>query len=411
MRKRIFATVLCMVLFIMSPARAFAWYTEEPEDDGEAARGSFWDYEMNDPHSAFQTLAENGESMANFGFNPDPLNPDAENVFSFFSGITDIRDNYETPHRYRYLGFLDYYNRITNETPLSMFPAQVLATVAVDLLDYYAEEINQPSAINEIFEAEYYRIKARNPFEDFPTSTREEAARHENLAQIYTFIDAFRIYNFLHNKTEEIKEDAQKFLDLMKIIWWLSPKLPIDIAVYKPNIYLYGDAGTRLTVSFTEKELLMKVLPEYEDSWTCVIEEDGSLTVDGQKGLPYLFYECRTSPVLMQTETGFIISPEERASQLEDMMTSYGFNDQETRDFVEYWDEHLDPEKTYYVFPQETMTVDKAMPIEIDEGQVESYYRIWFYFLEEGTTEKPAPHTIHPVSHEGLSLIEWGVIL
>ncbi len=57
------------------------------------------------------------------------------------------------------------------------------------------------------------------------------------------------------------------------------------------------------------------------------------------------------------------------------------------------------------------MTVDKAMPIEIDEGQVESYYRIWFYFLEEGTTEKPAPHTIHPVSHEGLSLIEWGVIL
>ena len=53
----------------------------------------------------------------------------------------------------------------------------------------------------------------------------------------------------------------------------------------------------------------------------------------------------------------------------------------------------------------------KHVDVQIDESQVESYYRIWFYFLEEGTTEEPAPHTIHPVSHEGLSLIEWGVIL
>ena len=411
MRKRILAAVLCVMLFIMSPARAFAWYTEEPEDDGEAARGSFWDYEMNDPHSAFNTLAENGESIANFGYSADPLSPDAENVFSFFSGIKDIQEDYESPHQYTYLTFLDVFNRVTNETPISMHPAQVIATIAVDMLNYYADEINKPSAINEIFETVYYHMESLNPFNDFPSYSEKQVRNHTKLAMVYSFADAMRFYNFLKSKTEEIKGKAKEFMDLMNFAYWLYTKLPIDITVYKPNIYLYGDAGTELNVTFTEEELLIKVLPEYQDTWNCVIEEDGSLTVDGQEGLPYLFYECKTFPALMQTETGFVITPEGRAAQLEELMISYGFNEQETQDFVEYWDEHLDPETTYYVFPQETETVDKAMPIEADQERLESYYRIWFYFLEEGTTEKPAPCTIHPVRHDGLSLIEWGVIL
>ena len=407
MRKRILAAVLCVMLFIMSPARAFAWYTEEPEDDGETARGSFWDYEKSNPYSAYQSFIDDCEDAANFGFAMSEL----EEFYSFLVGTSDLKQNYEFPHEYMYLNLLDYTIRCLNETPISRHPATVLATLAADLLDYYSVEINRPSAINEIFEANYYHLESILPFNDFRSISREEAARHEKLAQAYTFIDAFRIYNFLHNKTQEIKEDAQKFLDLMKIIWWLTPKLPIDITVYKPNIYLYGDAGTELNVTFTEEELLIKVLPEYQDTWNCVIEEDGSLTVNGQKGLPYLFYECKTFPALMQTETGFVITPEGRAAQLEELMISYGFNEQETQDFVEYWDEHLDPETTYYVFPQETETVDKAMPIEADQERLESYYRIWFYFLEEGTTEKPSPCTIHPVRHDGLSLIEWGVIL
>lgn len=179
---------------------------------------------------------------------------------------------------------------------------------------------------------------------------------------------------------------------------------------YKPNIYLYGEPGTELTVTFEEPELLTKTLPDYDGSWQVVLGENSCLTVDGADGYEYLFYESLTLAALMQQEEGFVIKADTRTEQFEQILSAYGFNEKEICDFVDFWTEKLSPGRGYVMYPQLTETVDTAMPITVEGAEPDSYYRIWFYFAEYNgqNTEEPI---IHPVCHDGLTLIEWGGII
>lgn len=179
---------------------------------------------------------------------------------------------------------------------------------------------------------------------------------------------------------------------------------------YKPNIYLYGEPGTQLTVSFDEPELLTKVLPDYDDAWDVTLEADGSLTVDGAGGYGYLFYESLTLSALMQQEEGFCIQADRRAEQFEAILQAYGFNETEIRDFIEFWVQKLEPGVDYVMYPQLTDTVDGAMPITVTGAAVDSYYRIWFYFEKADGADAAEPDIV-PVQHKGLTLIEWGGIV
>ena len=186
--------------------------------------------------------------------------------------------------------------------------------------------------------------------------------------------------------------------------------MPAWVNAYKPNIYLYGDAGTELDVVFGQEELLTRVIPEYKDCWHVVIGEGGTLTVDGKSGYPYLFYESRARAEDMQTEEGFQIEAGDREAQLRSMLESYQFNETEIRDFLEYWTVKLDAGRDYIAYPQTTEIVDHAMPLTLCGRNVDSYTRIWFYFLE-ADGEMPKSPEIQPVVHEGTALVEWGGVL
>nr|WP_302020763.1 hypothetical protein [uncultured Acetatifactor sp.] len=189
----------------------------------------------------------------------------------------------------------------------------------------------------------------------------------------------------------------------------LKIRMAHDINCYKPNIYLYGAAGTQCTLTFSESELLTKTLPTYTDSWKIELEADGTLTVDGEEGYPYLFYESRTIPGMFQTVEGFTVHAGERSDQFRGILESYGLNGQEIRDFVEFWDDMLDKDTDYRMYPQTTELVDAAMPLVIEGTLPDHYFRIWFCFRPvDSHTPEPSIPEIRPASHEGTSLIEWG---
>lgn len=52
--------------------------------------------------------------------------------------------------------------------------------------------------------------------------------------------------------------------------------------------------------------------------------------------------------------------------EAKELLTSYGFNEKETKDFIEFWDNKLEKDKDYIMYPQYTGTVNKAMPIRIN---------------------------------------------
>ena len=191
---------------------------------------------------------------------------------------------------------------------------------------------------------------------------------------------------------------------------YMQIRMGRDINCYKPNIYVYGEPGTEFKFSFVEPVLLTKTLPEYVDCWEVEIAEDRTLTVDGQAGYPFLFYESRTIPGIFQTEEGFLVKTEDRAAQFAEILEAYGLNEQEIRDFVEFWDEMLDADADYLMYPQTTELVDNAMPIEISGAKVDHYFRLWFCFREadeEWNENLTQPKPV-PASHDGTAIVEWG---
>lgn len=211
------------------------------------------------------------------------------------------------------------------------------------------------------------------------------------------FVDA------LSAEPEEISAGGRS-TDYMQI------RMGSGINCYKPNIYLYGEAGTALALSFLEPELLTATLPAYRESWQVEIGQDGRLTVDGEAGYPFLFYESVTIPGIYQKEEGFLVRAQDRKMQFEKILEAYGLNGQERADFIEFWDEKLDKEGDYVMYPQTTEAVDNAMPIQIDGAQPDHYFRLWFCFqkVEDGVVPAFELPDIVPASHERTALVEWG---
>lgn len=191
---------------------------------------------------------------------------------------------------------------------------------------------------------------------------------------------------------------------------YMQIRMGRDINCYKPNIYFYGEPGTSFEVSFIEPVLLTKTLPQYEDCWAVEIAEDGTLIVDGQAGYTFLFYESRTIPGIFQTDKGFLVKAEERSAQFREILEDYGLNGQEIHDFIEFWDEMLDADMDYVMYPQTTELVDNAMPIEISGAQIDHYFRLWFCFqkADEETVRHLVRPEIIPACHEKTSMVEWG---
>jgi hypothetical protein len=170
---------------------------------------------------------------------------------------------------------------------------------------------------------------------------------------------------------------------------------------------LYGDAGTEVDIEFIHPERLRDVIPEYPGQWKTIIVEDGQLTVNGESGFPYLFYESVTAESLLQTDTGFAVPIGHRNDVLRTIMEEYGFNQAETDDFVEYWSGKLDDSRNYIAYPQDTEVVDKAMPIRYSGTEIDSFYRLWFYFVEDEGQAYKEPG-IRQIERTGTTLVEWG---
>lgn len=183
-------------------------------------------------------------------------------------------------------------------------------------------------------------------------------------------------------------------------------RTPDGVNCYKPNIYIYDKDGRRIKVIFTVPELLIVSIPEYEAGWTVDSSADGNLVTEAGEEYDFLFYESHTVKGLFDTQSGFRIDATDRQTRWENILTEYGFNEEEIQDFIEFWNVKLDADKDYIMYPQYTETVDEAMPI-IVEPYPENMIRIWFVF-EEYKGQEYREEQIESFSREGYTVVEWG---
>lgn len=183
----------------------------------------------------------------------------------------------------------------------------------------------------------------------------------------------------------------------------------------KPNIYLYPTETTLVDVEFSEPELLLTVIPDYKERWQAIASPNGKLDVEG-KNYGFLFYESSTTGKFMQFDEAFVVPAENKAEFFTEICNSYNFNEQETKDFVEFWCERLEEKTEYIMYPQITEIIDKEMPVDISP-KADSVFRIWFVYeavdndnRDKLTTIKK-PVITEKVIRKGFTVVEWGGIV
>ena len=186
--------------------------------------------------------------------------------------------------------------------------------------------------------------------------------------------------------------------------------LPVVETAIKPNIYLYPTIEEEVEVRFKTPELLETVIPEYDNLWKATAQPDGNLIVNGEK-YGFLFYESDTSILYMQQDSGWIIKPETKEQQLNEIAKLYKFNEQETEDFVTFWCSRLENDISYFMYPQHIETIDILMPIDISPVP-DSIFRVWFLFKPVSNSANiPTKPEIIPIERKGFTVTEWGGIV
>ncbi len=107
-----------------------------------------------------------------------------------------------------------------------------------------------------------------------------------------------------------------------------------------------------------------------------------------------------------QTEEGFLVPAGKRDEVFRRVLADYGFNEQETADFIEYWSDYLKGGTDYLMYPMLTDGVDAAMPVSFSVNP-DSITRIWFGFAHHDESEIKKPE-ITPIERKGFTVVEWG---
>jgi hypothetical protein len=176
----------------------------------------------------------------------------------------------------------------------------------------------------------------------------------------------------------------------------------------KPNLYLYPEEKTKMTVymDFPHGGKVIHSDPLYPVDWKNIkVKPNGKI----DKKFDFLFYECEI-PDFWQYSEGWVVEQEKLAEFFEDNLNAYGFNDAEIEDFLEFWIPDLKEDPYYMILPQYTEMVNQVIKLRISP-RPDHLMRL--HYVISGSLfdfELPEPE-IPDYEAEGFVAREWGVIL
>ena len=181
----------------------------------------------------------------------------------------------------------------------------------------------------------------------------------------------------------------------------------------KPNLYLYPDGDTEMSVRVDhghKQDIVASEPPHGDDGWSGIAHPDGTFTQEGDRA-PFLFYEVSLAPWQGRThqrEAGWCIAGgPDAVDDMAKILEKYDFNAGEVDDFVEAWRHDLPPAAAYTVYPQ-TEVAHMAELVMEPELPVD---RLWL-LVEEGSGCAPLfEPDVKPMDRRGAHGVEWGVIL
>jgi hypothetical protein len=182
------------------------------------------------------------------------------------------------------------------------------------------------------------------------------------------------------------------------IVVELQEYVPVD----KPNLYLYPEVDTELSVRLPGWRRITAADPLYPpQGWTVEAHPDGRLTT-AQGPRDFLFYEILWDAHRFQREEGWCAGASWAQATVEDSMADLGFLENEIADFAAAWDGGWPDAAFVTIYPQ----VEDLALLRIDP-EPERLLRAWF-LVEEGCQPVRPPH-LERVERTGYHAAEWGV--
>jgi hypothetical protein len=176
----------------------------------------------------------------------------------------------------------------------------------------------------------------------------------------------------------------------------------------KPNIYIYPEKeiSLKVNIDFPQDGNIITSIPSYNDGWDINVDPTGKINTTYN----YLFYES-IQPNKWQYDQGWIIEKDSLKEFFQNNMSEYGFNENEIKDFTEYWIPELTSFNYYLIYPQETEKINELIRLSFSV-QPDNIFRL-FYAIK-GTNEKKdmdKPVIPNKLSRNGFHIIEWGVVI
>jgi len=183
-----------------------------------------------------------------------------------------------------------------------------------------------------------------------------------------------------------------------------------SIVVYKPNIYIYPQEKTTMSVkiNFPEGGEIIESIPDYGNGWNITVDTNGLI----DNSYSYLFYES-IQPAIWQQKEGWIIKKTDLKGFFNNNLAGYGFFGQEIHDFNDYWIPRLTGSEFYAIYPQNKMIIENVIKLSFSK-EPDNLLRL-FYVIQEVTdipSSKPAEPKVNKLfEREKFFVVEWGVIL
>ena len=141
------------------------------------------------------------------------------------------------------------------------------------------------------------------------------------------------------------------------------------LTVFKPIVYLYGQAGQNVNVKFGYPGLITTSYPEYsvDDGWNVTIQDDGSL-YDASIGrsLYALYWEGKTGSKWIHYDEGFVVHRDSLIPFLERTLDQLGLSEREAEEFIIYWLPQLQESEYNYIYFESPSEIEANMPLMVD---------------------------------------------
>jgi hypothetical protein len=180
------------------------------------------------------------------------------------------------------------------------------------------------------------------------------------------------------------------------------------VVVRKPNIYLYPVTTRMISVKleFPSGGSVIQSQPLYFGGWTVNVEPSGK--INGQ--YDYLFYESNT-PDMFQYSAGWIVAQDSLTSFFSNNLLSVGFNQRETKDFLDYWIPLLKTHAYYFIYPQFNRDIEQVIRIKVSDTP-DALLRLFYVIKGANSIKISLPTPLVPkFERKGFVVTEWGVIL